>query len=236
MTPSPGVVLVTPAVVAMPLDRMVDPARAEFNAIWYEDFEDWSGRTERVRVVGAEAAIAWAKERADRVVIRLDDGGDPEAKTSFSAGPEPAWIGGIHDGPLPSWPGALVPPPEGWYEPSEFEHDTFVRLAKSIEQLRASGELFFQPPQPDPNDPRFRPQPPPSDRLQATFKWEDAAGDGEDIGPLIVFDPDTKDVVWESPDWVRVSEARALAKNKGWQFGIDGSRLKAGNTPPASVW
>jgi len=81
--------------------------------------------------------------------------------------------------------------------------------------------MFFARPQRRPDDPIFRPEPPPSTRLQATFKWEDNDVSGEDIGPLIVFDPDAKDVIWESADWVRVSEARALADAKGWQFGID---------------
>ena len=76
---------------------------------------------------------------------------------------------------------------------------------------------------PDPNDPRGRPEPPVSPELQATFKWEQTAEDGEDIGPLIVYSPEENDVVWESPEWMRLSEARALASRKEWQFTQDGS-------------
>src|SRR2546430_17735228 len=75
----------------------------------------------------------------------------------------------------------------------------------------------------DPDDPRRRPEPPASEALQATFKWEDTADDGEDIGPLIVYDPDQNEVVWASADWVRLSEAKALAAQKGWRFSQDGS-------------
>jgi hypothetical protein len=76
---------------------------------------------------------------------------------------------------------------------------------------------------PDPNDPRGRPEPPVSPRLQATFKWEQTDEDGEDVGPLIVFSPEEDDVVWESPEWMRLSEAEALADRKEWQFTRDGS-------------
>jgi len=75
----------------------------------------------------------------------------------------------------------------------------------------------------DPDDPRERPEPPDSLVFQATFKWEDTADDGEDIGPLIVYDPEQNEVVWESADWVRLSEAQALATEKGWRFSQDGS-------------
>jgi hypothetical protein len=90
-------------------------------------------------------------------------------------------------------------------------------------RIRRMGWHFFTPPEPDPNDPRFRCQPPASVRLLATFEWEDEAEDGEDIGPLIVYDPEKDDVVWESSDWMRLSGARQLAEAKQWQFGIDGS-------------
>ena len=97
------------------------------------------------------------------------------------------------------------------------------RLAERIEEYLASGPHFYKQPEPNPNDPRLRDEPPPSPRLQATFKWEDQTEDGEDIGPLIVYDPDAKEVVWESHDWVHLTEARELAQAKGWHFGVDGS-------------
>jgi hypothetical protein len=76
---------------------------------------------------------------------------------------------------------------------------------------------------PDPNDPRRRPEPPASPSLQATFKWEHTDDDGEDIGPLIVFSPEENDVVWESPEWMRLTDAQAFAAQKQWQFTQDGS-------------
>ena len=44
---------------------------------------------------------------------------------------------------------------------------------------------------------------------------------------MIVSDPDKKEIVWESPDWVRVSEARALADVKRWQFASTAVRSSA---------
>jgi hypothetical protein len=90
-------------------------------------------------------------------------------------------------------------------------------LAKIIE------ETFEHSFNPDPDDPRLQDEPPASEHLQATFKWEHQTEDGEDIGPLIVYDQDANRVVWETSEWVRVSEAQALASSKGWQFSIDGS-------------
>jgi hypothetical protein len=75
----------------------------------------------------------------------------------------------------------------------------------------------------DPQDPRARPEPPASPSLQATFKWEQTDDDGEDIGPLIVFSPEDSEVVWESSEWMRLSEAQTLAAQKQWQFTQDGS-------------
>jgi hypothetical protein len=76
---------------------------------------------------------------------------------------------------------------------------------------------------PDPNDPRARREPPASRGLQATFKWEHTDDDGEDVGPLIVFSPEANDVVWESPEWMRLSDAQALAAQKQWEFTQDGT-------------
>ena len=78
---------------------MVDPATSSFWASWQdgEPLED-------VHVIGAEAAIAWGRERSDRVLIRL---GHVEG-THFSAGGEHLDV--------PSWPPAAAPP-EGWWTP-----------------------------------------------------------------------------------------------------------------------
>lgn len=203
-------------------EGVADPERAEFTATLSDTDDISKGPAEEVlQFVGAEAAVAWGRERAEIVLVTLD--GHWDRGTSFSAGEEPWLIAGIHDAPLPPWPGSgnIETPPGGWYEPPDA--DTFARVEAEIrKQLEAGPPMFFTQPQRRPDDPISRPEPPPSTRLQATFKWEETAEDGEDIGPLIVFDPDERDVIWESPDWVRVSEARALAEAKGWQFGIDG--------------
>jgi hypothetical protein len=105
---------------------------------------------------------------------------------------------------------------------SEFDRLS-ERLAEGISEYLVSGPHFYKQQEPDPNDPKLREEPGPSPRLQATLKWEDQTEDGEDIGPLIVYDPDAKEVVWESGNWLRLTEARQLAQTKGWRFGIDGS-------------
>jgi hypothetical protein len=79
----------------------------------------------------------------------------------------------------------------------------------------------FSKASPDQVDPHLPTEPAASGELSAVFKWEDEAEDGEDIGPLIVSDPN-EGVIWETADWIRVSEARALADAKGWRFAIDG--------------
>jgi len=88
---------------------MVDPATATFWASWQTDEE----AIEDVDIVGAENAIAWGRDRADVVVIRLGHRGD----TYFQAG-------AVHeqddsdDPPPPPWPPA-APPPGGWWTPEE---------------------------------------------------------------------------------------------------------------------
>jgi hypothetical protein len=58
-------------------------------------------------------------------------------------------------------------------------------------------------------------------RIVATFKCEDSdAASGEDVGPLILSDLDTFAVCGEV-EWMRKSEAKALAAEYGWQFTED---------------
>jgi len=86
---------------------MVDPATALFWASWQDENE--SATLEDVELVGAEAAVAWGRERSEIVSIRLGNRGD----TYFSAGvrqPEG------DDEPDPVWPPA-GPPADGWWEP-----------------------------------------------------------------------------------------------------------------------
>lgn len=102
-----GTVFIAP-VAPVPADgSMIDPAAGRFWASWQEEGEPAS--LEDVELVGAEAAIAWGRERSETVLIRLGNRGD----TYFSAGLAPAED---DDGPLPIWSPAW-PPPGGWWEP-----------------------------------------------------------------------------------------------------------------------
>jgi hypothetical protein len=60
--------------------------------------------------------------------------------------------------------------------------------------------------------------------LHATFKWEDEDEEtGEMVGPLFVWDEDKDEMHWQSEDeWMRESEARKLAEEKGWGYNVDG--------------
>lgn len=106
-----GRVYIAPS-ASFPADgRMVDPATARFWVSWQDD--DLDDVIENDDVLGAESAIAWGRERADVVLIRLGHRGD----TYFSAGT-------VHQEPedeeerLPIWPPA-GPPPEGWLTPDD---------------------------------------------------------------------------------------------------------------------
>jgi len=82
---------------------MVDPDSSLFVASWPD-----TGALEHTEITGAEAAIAWARKRSERVVIRLGhDGPD----TYFSAGDR-------EDDEFPRWP----PPRRAasdWWSPSD---------------------------------------------------------------------------------------------------------------------
>jgi hypothetical protein len=94
-----GVVFIAPTRVDIPAGRMVDPTTSWFWVSWQDDEP-----IENEDVLGAEAAIAWGRERADRVAIRLGHTAD----TYFSAGIRPTGD--------PQWPPLRVPP-EGWFTP-----------------------------------------------------------------------------------------------------------------------
>jgi len=63
---------------------MIDPSTARFSASWQD--EDGPATLEDIELDGAEAAIAWGRERSETVLIRLGNRGD----TYFSAGVAPA--------------------------------------------------------------------------------------------------------------------------------------------------
>jgi hypothetical protein len=104
MTKKRGTVYIAPSASKVPADRMVDPKTSLFWVSWQEDAAD-DVIEFRDDIVGAEAAIAWGRRRADVVVIRLGHTGD----TYFSAGERP-------DPSVPSWP-PQTSPPEGWFRP-----------------------------------------------------------------------------------------------------------------------
>lgn len=204
-------------IASVPEGRMVDPASGTFLARWFDHEDpDWT-LIEYQWFVGVEPAIAWARERADAVVVAVkapyyevtSSGDVPEG--FFSAGGVP-WSSGPDA--LREWTGAVEPPAEGWYQSSPESIAEHKRLLERRHGPRAGM------PRRD-GDPRLWGAPPTSDRLQATFKWEDEAEDGESVGPLIVFDPDAGDVIWESGDWLRLSEARAFSTARSWRFGVD---------------
>jgi len=106
-----GTVYIAPAAFEVPEGRMVDPATSAFWVSWQgeELFDDDA-------VVGAEAAVAWGRDRAEVVFIRLGHTED----TYFSAGSE-------HPDPkTPTWPPS-EPPAEGWFVPTPSVHDYVPR-------------------------------------------------------------------------------------------------------------
>jgi hypothetical protein len=110
---------------------MVDPAVADFWVSWQDD----AALADEV-ITGADQAIAWGRERADIVFIRLGH----SVGTSFTAGdvtppeevdpdPEPQW-------PPPPWP--PTKPTEGWwYPPSRPTVDEVAAKAREL----ASGQI-----------------------------------------------------------------------------------------------
>jgi hypothetical protein len=57
--------------------------------------------------------------------------------------------------------------------------------------------------------------------IEATFKGEDENGQGEIIGPLILWDHDKGEFWKELPDWLTHADAERLARENGWRFTED---------------
>jgi hypothetical protein len=85
----------------VPEGRLTDPVATLFWASWQHEDEGVLGNTD---IRGAEAAIAWGRQRANVVLIRLGSSED----TYFSAGDE-------HRKGMPSWPPPV--PADGWWIP-----------------------------------------------------------------------------------------------------------------------
>jgi hypothetical protein len=110
-----GEVLIGP-VEPVPADgSMIDPARGRFWAVWEDETAE--GLVEEVEVDGADAAIAWGRERSCVVLIRLGNRGD----TYFSAGDD--HVADDEDEPFPVWPPDR-PPTGGWWDPVTGHRDS----------------------------------------------------------------------------------------------------------------
>jgi hypothetical protein len=99
----------------VPPGRLVDPQLTTFFLNWDDERED--GYIEDTRLLGAEAAIAWARQRSDRIAIRLAH----TDESYFYAGSIP--IENERDGvrvSYPPWPPA-GPPVGGWWTPADDE-------------------------------------------------------------------------------------------------------------------
>lgn len=87
---------------------MIDPDTGLFWASWQDESEP--AALEDVELVGAEAAIAWDRERSEIVYIRLGHRGDTYFFAGSGVQPE------SDDEPVPVWPPTGAPP-GGWWEP-----------------------------------------------------------------------------------------------------------------------
>jgi hypothetical protein len=97
VTDKRGIAFIAPSAFDVPTGRMVDPETSLFWVSWQENEPDDPVDDE---IRGAEAAIAWGRERADVVFIRLGHDGD----TYFSAGVVHPGPDEYDDAPLPEWP------------------------------------------------------------------------------------------------------------------------------------
>jgi hypothetical protein len=139
-----GTVFIVPVVSYLPSGRLVDPATSSFWVHW----EDWDDKREEGVILadggnieGADAAIAWGRERCDRILIRL--GRTPESH--FSAGYVHLTENTDGSGePFPVWPPDGIPP-EGWWSPS----DEAAAMREAIEQ-----EARYVDPGPPGSEPR----------------------------------------------------------------------------------
>ena len=98
-----GVVWIAP-LDPVPSGLMADPVKSVFWVSWQHDEEGLLGDAE---ILGAEEAIAWGRQRAERIRIRLGHTDD----TYFSAGEKSA-------AGLPRWP-PNQRPPGGWWLPGD---------------------------------------------------------------------------------------------------------------------
>jgi hypothetical protein len=108
-----GTVFLAPHADHLPAGHWVDPVTTTFWVSW----QDWDEESERGElfenhdICGAEAAIAWGRERSDRVLIRLSH----EKDSYFSAGVVDLTERTDGTGrPYPRWPPADGRAEAGW--------------------------------------------------------------------------------------------------------------------------
>jgi hypothetical protein len=124
-----GTVFIAPVASYLPSGRMVDPDTSTFSVSW-QDNEQRRSETlaDADEIEGADVAIAWGRERCDRVLIRLAH----TAESHFSAGRVRLTPNTDGSGePLPVWPPA-APPPEGWWTPA----DEAAAFEAAVEEAR----------------------------------------------------------------------------------------------------
>jgi hypothetical protein len=118
-----GTVFISPVAFFVAAGRMVDPATAAFWVSWQAEtlIEDDT-------VAGAEDAIAWGRERSERVLIRL--GHDEESH--FSAGAVDLSESLVGSGrAYPRWPPTGTPPQGWWTEVEEAAAEAAARLRQA---------------------------------------------------------------------------------------------------------
>jgi hypothetical protein len=112
-----GVVYIAPDASYLPTGRLVEPETFTFFVHW-EDWNDERQTGEMLadggKVERAEVAIAWGRERCDRVLIRLAH--TPESYYSAGHIELTEELDGS-GAPLPVWP-PDAPPTEGWWTPA----------------------------------------------------------------------------------------------------------------------
>ena len=117
---------------------MVDPEASIFEVHW----EAWDDETLTGEMLasggemeGAEAAIAWGRERCDRVLIRLAHSDE----SHFSAGRIQLTESAGSGRAFPTWP-PDSPPPDGWWTPSD-EAAAWEEAVESARREAAGSEV-----------------------------------------------------------------------------------------------
>jgi len=113
-----GTVFIAPQPTHIPAGRWVDPVTTTFWVSWqdYDEERELGELLENSQVVGADAAIAWGRERSDRVLIRLSH----ETESHFSAGVVDLTERTDGTGrPYPRWPPTDSRVKAGWTQRDE---------------------------------------------------------------------------------------------------------------------